>query len=35
MKQYSPQEKLSITVSIDGIEKTEQGELFTEATFIS
>lgn len=35
MIQYSPQQKLAITVNIDGIETTEEGELFSEATFIS
>ncbi|CAF9917777.1 Putative cell survival pathways protein [Imshaugia aleurites] len=33
--QYSPQQKLSITVKVNGVETTEEGELFTEATFIS
>ncbi|KAL6719353.1 putative cell survival pathways protein [Lecanora helva] len=33
--QYSPREKLSLTVTIDGKETTEKGELFSEATFIS
>lgn len=33
--QYAPQQKLSITVKLDGVETTEEGELFTEATFIS
>ena len=32
---YSPRQKLSITVNVDGVEKIEEGELFTEATFIS
>lgn len=33
--QYAPQQKLSITVKLDGVETTEEGVLFTEATFIS
>ena len=33
--QYSPQPKLSLTITIDGREKVEQGDLFSEATFIS
>lgn len=33
--QYSPQQKLKITVSVDGVETTEEGTLFMEATFIS
>ncbi|CAD6571282.1 MAG: Putative cell survival pathways protein [Alectoria sarmentosa] len=33
--QYAPQQKLSITVKLDGVETIEEGELFTEATFIS
>lgn len=33
--QYSPHPRLTLKLTIDGIEKVEEGELFTEATFIT
>ena len=33
--QYSPQKKLALKINIDGVEKLEEGTLFSEATFIS
>lgn len=33
--QYAPQKKLSLRISIDGVEHVEEGDLFSEATFIS
>jgi hypothetical protein len=33
--QYSPQDKLSLKVKIGDTEVTEEGTLFSEATFIS
>ena len=32
---YSPQQKLTFKISIDGKAETEEGILFSEATFIS
>ena len=33
--QYSPEKKLSLRVKVNGSEKVEEGQLFSEATFIS
>ena len=33
--QYSPQQRLSLTLDIDGVETVEEGDLFSEAVFIS
>jgi hypothetical protein len=33
--QYSPQERMSLKLKIDGTETEEQGNMFSEATFIS
>ncbi|KAL8744544.1 MAG: hypothetical protein Q9190_003223 [Brigantiaea leucoxantha] len=33
--QFSPRRKLSLKIDIDGVETIEEGELFSEATFIS
>jgi hypothetical protein len=33
--QYSPQQRLALKINIDGVEKVEEGTLFSEATFIS
>ena len=32
---YSPQQNLALKLVVDGVEKREEGVLFSEATFIS